>query len=550
MAKKKTQQTPIENPWLAHYDPGVPRQIPIPNISLVDLFKEAVKSFGESVCIIYQDQHLSYQAVDRYSNQFAAWLISRGLTGGDRVGIFLPNSPEFVIAYYGILKAGGVVMALNPAYRPAELEAQARESGIRFMALSNSDYTAAKAIQKTTNLEGFLVFDAGKAASLPPEDQSWETIQADPPAMGAVDVEVAPDHPAVFQYSGGTTGTPKCAVGLHRNLVANVYQFSHWLVNTTPGDERILVAIPMYHVYGMVLGMNLAVRMGASMILIPNPRDLDALLEAAHTHRATLFPGVPNIYAAINRYPPVLQGEYDLSSIKACISGSATLPQQVKEEFEALTHGHLVEGYGLSEAPTATHCNPVLGENRPESIGLPLPNVDCKIVDLEEGSRELPVGEAGELIIKGPQVMAGYYDRPEETALTLREGWLYTGDVARMDAEGYFYLVDRKKDVIKVGGFQVWPKEIEAVLIRHDAVQEAAVAGVRDAEGAEMPKAWVVLREGEQVTPGELQEFCRQYLTGYKIPEIFEFRESLPRTGVGKVLRRVLAAENRPGQTA
>jgi long-chain acyl-CoA synthetase len=294
----------------------------------------------------------------------------------------------------------------------------------------------------------------------------------------------------------------------------------------------------------MVLGMNLAVKMGAGMILISNPRDMDGLLRAIETHKATIFPGVPNIYAAINNYPPVLKGDYDLSSIKACISGSTTLPLQVKHNFESLTHGHLVEGYGLSEAPTATHCNPILGENRDGSIGLPLPNVDCKIVDLETGTVEMGIGEVGELVIKGPQIMAGYHQRPIETLHTLRDGWLFTGDVARMDEDGYFYLVDRKKDVIKVGGFQVWPNEIEAVLMQHPKIKEAAVAGVRDKDGTELAKAWIVLKEGERITPEEIKVYCKEYLTGYKIPKLIDFRDSLPRTGVGKVLRRVLAFED------
>jgi long-chain acyl-CoA synthetase len=379
---------------------------------------------------------------------------------------------------------------------------------------------------------------------LAPDDITWTQIMGEFTADAPIAVSVGPDDPAVFQYSGGTTGTPKCAVGLHRNLVANVHQFSHWLVNTEPGVETVLVAIPMYHVYGMVLGMNLAVKMGARMVLISNPRDMDGLLQAIETYKATIFPGVPNIYAAINHYPPVLEGQYDLSSIKACISGSTTLPLKVKQEFEALTNGHLVEGYGLSEAPTATHCNPILGENREGSIGLPLPNVDCKIADLETGEKELPVGEAGELAIRGPQVMAGYYLNPEETALTLRDGWLFTGDVARMDADGYFYLVDRKKDVIKVGGFQVWPNEIEAVILRHPKVREVAVAGVLDEDGAEVAKAWIVLQEGRHVTAEEIINFCDEYLTRYKIPKYIEFREALPRTTVGKVLRRVLSASH------
>jgi long-chain acyl-CoA synthetase len=315
------------------------------------------------------------------------------------------------------------------------------------------------------------------------------------------------------------------------------------LVNTKQGEETVLVAIPIYHDYGMVLGMNLAIKMGARMVLIPDPRDMVGLLEAIEKHHATIFPGVPNLYAAINNYPPVIAGEYDLSSIKACISGSATLPQRVKQEFELLTNGHLVEGYGLSEAPTATHCNPILGENREGSIGLPLPGVDCRIVDLESGKKDCDVGEAGELLVKGPQVMAGYHHRPEETAQVLDNGWLHTGDVVRMDEDGYFYIVDRKKDVIKVGGFQVWPNEIEAVLFQHPKVREAAVAGIKEVNGSEVPKAWVVLHEEQIATPEELKEFCDQYLTRYKIPKYFEFRTSLPRTRVGKILRRILVAE-------
>jgi len=271
--------------------------------------------------------------------------------------------------------------------------------------------------------------------------------------------------------------------------------------------------------------------------------DLDGLLAAIQKHQASIFPGVPNLYAAITRYPPVQAGDYNLSSIKACILGSATLPTQVKESFESLTHGHLVEGYGLSEAPTATHCNPILGENRIGSIGLPLPNVDCRVVDMETGTKDMCVGEAGELIVKGPQVMSGYHNRPEETEAALRDGWLFTGDIARMDEDGYFTIVDRKKDVIKVGGFQVWPNEVEAVIRRHPKVRDVAVAGVPDENGMEAAKAWIVLEEGQEIKPEEIQSFCNPHLTRYKIPKIIEFRDSLPRTRVGKVLRRVLVSE-------
>ncbi|MDF1520060.1 MAG: long-chain fatty acid--CoA ligase [Brevefilum sp.] len=530
-------------PWFAHYDDGVPREISIPRISLVDLLHEAVHKFGDSTCTICGSEAFSYQQIDDFSDRFARYLLENGLKKGDRVGILLPNTASFVIAYYGILKAGGVVMAMNPAYRIPEIERLSVESGIRFLVLPEVVYDEIKGMQGNTYIEKLVVVDS-RLPELSADDISWEQLIEVYAETGPLEVQVSPDDPAIFQYSGGTTGTPKCAIGLHRNLVANVYQFNHWLVNTEPGKETVLVAIPIYHVYGMVLGMNLAIKMGARMVLIPDARDLDGLLKAAEEHQATVFPGVPNLYAAINHYPPVLDGKYNLSSIKACISGSATLPLKVKQEFESLTHGHLVEGYGLSEAPTATHCNPVLGENRDGSIGLPLPNVDCKIVDIETGERECSIGEAGELWVRGPQVMAGYHQRPEESANTLVGGWLRTGDVVRMDEDGYFYIVDRKKDVIKVGGFQVWPNEIEAVLFQHPKIREAAVAGITEMDGSEVPKAWVVLREGQSATAEELVSFCDRFLTRYKIPQYFEFRESLPRTRVGKVLRRELVAEH------
>lgn len=531
-------------PWLSMYDEGVPAMIDIPELSLVDLLNQAVREYGDCTCTIYEEQSLTYQEIDDLSDCVARYLHQQGLKKGDRVGLLLPNLPAFVIGFFGILKAGGVVMALNPAYRPAEIEVQAVESGIRVLITSEGGYPAIEPILSKTNLEAIVVVGQDES-DLPDRVDRWESVIAKYSGGFQVEVSVSPEDPAVFQYSGGTTGTPKCAIGLHRNLVANVYQFNQWLVNTKPGEETILVAIPLYHVYGMVLGMNLAVKMGARMVLIPNPRDLDGLLHAVEAYQATIFPGVPNIYAAINHYPPVLSGDYDLSSIKACISGSTTLPIKVKQEFEALTKGHLVEGYGLSEAPTATHCNPILGENRAGSIGLPLPNVECQLVDLETGTRVVGVGEPGELIIKGPQVMSGYFQRPEETAATLRDGWLFTGDVVRMDEDGYFYLVDRKKDVIKVGGFQVWPNEIEAVIMGHPAVREVAVAGVIDEKGNEVAKAWVVLKDGETSSEGEIQTFCDQFLTRYKIPRMVVFRDSLPRTMVGKVLRRVLAQETK-----
>jgi len=345
---------------------------------------------------------------------------------------------------------------------------------------------------------------------------------------------------AVFQYSGGTTGEPKAAIGTHKNLVANTLQFRNWLIGLEDGKETVLAAIPLFHVYGMVIAMSLGVALGANLVLAANSRDVNDLLNNIERYHVTLFPGVPQIYHLINQSPAVRAGKYKLDSIKACISGSAPLHKETKEAFEASTGGKVMEGYGLSEAPTATHCNPMFGENRIGSIGLPLPDVECRIVSLDGADRDLSVGEPGELILRGPQVIQGYFNLPQETEIALKNGWLHTGDIARMDAEGYFYLVDRKKELIKVSGFQVWPREIEDVLMTHPKVLEAGVAGIPDELHGEAAKAWIVLKAGMTATSEEMKAWCTQRLVKYKVPVQIEFLSALPRTSVGKLLRREL----------
>jgi long-chain acyl-CoA synthetase len=313
----------------------------------------------------------------------------------------------------------------------------------------------------------------------------------------------------------------------------------------------MLMAIPLFHVYGMVAGMSYAISAAATMVMVPNPRDLPDVLQNIQRFRPSIFPGVPTLYNAINNHPDVVSGKYDLSSIKACISGSAPLMRETKERFEELSGGNLVEGYGLSEAPTATHCNPIAGENRTGSIGLPFPDVDCRIVSLEDEMTVLGPEQVGELVIKSPNVMKGYHNMPTETTNSIRDGWLYTGDIAKMDEDGYFYIVDRKKELIKPSGYQVWPREVEEVIASHPAVAEVGVAGVADAYRGETVKAWVVLRQGEQLSVEELQAFCREQLASFKVPTEIEFRDELPKTTVGKILRRVLVDEhNRAKQQA
>jgi long-chain acyl-CoA synthetase len=363
-------------------------------------------------------------------------------------------------------------------------------------------------------------------------------------------LEVSPDDTALFQYSGGTTGVSKGAVALHRNVVANVLQIKSWMTGLYEGQEVLLMAIPLFHVYGMVAGMNFAMASGASMVMVPNPRDLKDVLENISKYKATIFPGVPAMYNAINNHPDVKAGKYELSSIKACISGSAALMRETKEEFEKLTGGKIFEAYGLSEAPTGTHGNPLLGINKTGSIGMPLPNMECRVVSLDDGETDLPQGEIGELLLHGPQVMKGYHNMPTETANSLRQDkdgkiWLYTGDIVRMDEDGYFYIVDRKKELIKPGGYQVWPREVEEVIAAHPKVLEVGVAGIPDPHRGETVKAWVVLKPGESATEAELKAFCKERLAAYKVPTHYEFRAELPKTTVGKILRRELVRQHK-----
>ncbi len=544
-----------EKPWTAHYDPGVPRVLDYRPIPLFTFLEEAARSDPDQLVTIYKDRAIRYAELNAASNALAAALVDLGVRKGDRVGLLIPNLPQFVISFYAVLKAGGVVVAMNPAYKQRELAYQIQDLGAGVLIALSSFKPVLESIRTETGLRRLIYSEIEDAFQIP---VAADPVLALPPAGDLVwldllrrfagqprpPVEVTPEDEAIFQYSGGTTGIPKGAIGLHRNLVANTMQFRAWLSGLVEGKEVVLASIPLFHVYGMVIAMSMGVALGASLVLIDDPRDTGEILRSIQHYRATLFPGVPNSYHAINQHPDVQAGKYDLRSIKACISGSAPLLQEIKQRFEALTGGKLLEGYGLSEAPTATHCNPMFGENRSGSIGLPLPDVDARIVDLETGAQDMPPGEPGELVVRGPQVMEAYHNRPAETEIALRDGWLYTGDIARMDPEGYFYLIDRKKEVIKVGGFQVWPREVEEVIAAHPKVLEVGVAGVPHPSRVEIVKAWVVPHPGQTLTEQEVQDWCEQNLASFKVPYRVEFRDvPLPRTLVGKLLRRELVAE-------
>jgi long-chain acyl-CoA synthetase len=557
-------------PWLDHYDKGVPRQLSYPAVTVPQMLEDAARRFPRAACLLYAEHQLNYAQADKMANRLAAALAGLGVKKGDRVGLLLPNLPSFVLAYFAILKLGGIVVAINPQYTSREITQRLTDSELSILFALSDLYPVVKAAQAGTALRTVIVVEKDDPFSVTPAplsplpfpqtvegeksgnlgDVLLRDLLAGPEPTKIPSAGLHPDDWALFQYSGGTTGEPKAAIASHRNLIANVCQFRSWLVNTTNGQETFLVAIPLYHVYGMVLGMLLAIYMRSAMVLIPNPRDLDNLLASLVRYRATIYPGVPTLYQAIIQHPGVQAGQFDLRSIKAYISGSAPLLPSTKARFEALTGGKLIEGYGLSEAPTATHCNPILGENRPGSIGLPLPDVDCRIASLEDGLTPLPAGEAGELLIRGPQVMVGYHRQPEATQEALRGGWLHTGDIARMDADGYFYIVDRKKDVIKPGGLQVWPREVEEQIQAHPQVLEAGVAGIPDSHRYETVKAWVVLKPGQTATAEEILAWCRARLAAFKVPTEIEFCPALPKTGVGKILRRELVRQHLERLTA
>jgi long-chain acyl-CoA synthetase len=554
-----------DRPWLKNYDPGVPTKIQYPDVPVFHFLEETAKKYPDSPCTIFKGAKITYPEMNEISDRLAAGLVEVGVKKGDRVGIFMPNTPQFVMAFFAVLKAGGVVVATNPLYTPREIEHQVNDAGIEVMLVMSNFYNTIKQVQPKTKIRTVIVTNLKE--TLPPilsflftltkEKKGGFRIQLAEGDLWMQDLisrhkpeerpklAIGPDDVALFQYSGGTTGTSKGAIATHRCLVANSLQIREWFVKAEEGKEVTLMAIPLFHVYGMVAGMLFSMIAGASMVMVPNPRDLKDVLENIQKYKVTIFPGVPTLYNAINNHPDVLAGKYNLNTIKACISGSAPLLRETKEKFEGLTGGVVFEGYGLSEAPTATHCNPLLGENRSGSIGLPLPDVEVRIISLDDEVTVLPVGEVGELVIRGPQVFKGYHNMPTETANSLRDGWLYTGDIARMDEDGYFYIVDRKKELIKPGGYQVWPREVEEVIAANPKVLEVGVAGIPDTYRGETVKAWIVVKPGESLTEEEVKAWCQDRLAKYKIPTQVEFRSELPKTTVGKILRRELVRQHK-----
>jgi long-chain acyl-CoA synthetase len=553
----------MAKPWLKFYEEGVPHVIDLPEITLNDILDEAIKENPQGCAVSYFGRKLTYAELGRQVNQFATALAKLGVKQGDWVALILPNIPQYPIAHFAVLKLGAILVPTNPLYVERELEYQINNSGAETAIVLDLIYPRIEKIKPNTALKNIIV--TGVQQYLPKilkllypikakKEGNWRKIERAPGIhffhelmtehfpSDAPQANKKPDDIAMFLYTGGTTGVSKGAVLTHRNLVSNALQTRTWFTGYRECQEVILCALPFFHSYGLTSGLHTAVLLKSTMVLIPNPRDIPRVLKSIQRNNATSFSGVPTLYVAINNFPEV--SKFDLSSVKACVSGGAPLPLQVAKQFESITGGLLVEGYGLSETSPVTHVNPIQGKRKEGSIGVPLPNTDAKIVD-PETKETLPVGQIGELAIKGPQVMQGYWKMEAETKEILRDGWLYTGDIARMDEDGYFYIVDRKKDMIIAGGFNIFPREVEEVLFEHPKVMEAAVVGVPDEYRGETVKAFVVSKKGESISADELIQFCKQKLATFKVPKLVEFRESLPKSNIGKVLRRVLAEEEK-----
>ena len=557
-------------PWQAHYDPGVPHSLaPYPDKTLVDYLADLARDHSGAPALLFKGTSFSYGELESQSNAFAAALTALGIRPGDRIGLLLPNCPQFFVAEFGAWKAGAVVVPLNPIYSERELEGALSATGASVVVALTPFYRRIKNIQPRTAVRHviatsikehlpavlrvlFTLFKEKKEGHRIAVDagDSWfqEQLRAHL-ASPRPTVTVRPGDPAVILSSGGTTGTPKGVVGLHRHYVAAGLQLLEWTKSAKkPWVDVIMLPLPMFHVYANVGVQALAFVSPNPLSLVPNPRDVGDLLKTIKQVKPAFFNGIPTLYTAILNHPDVRAGKVDLSSIKLCFSGAAALMAETKRQFEEKTGAPLIEGYSLTEGMMACCVNPVQGTQKIGSIGMPLPDVEVRIVDAEDGERELPIGEVGELIMRAPQQMSEYWNNPAETDQTLRihgDGgrWVYTGDLATMDADGYLFIVDRKKDMMKTSGFQVWPREIEEVLSTHAAVMEVSVAGIADAIKGEVPKAWVVLRAGHTATEDELRAFCRGKLAPYKVPAKVEFRTELPKTMVGKVLRRMLTAD-------
>ena len=559
------------NPWAARYDADVrPSLAPYPDKTLLDYLDTLATEHAGRPAFLFKGATMTYGQLAAESTAFAAALYDMGVRKGHRVAVLMPNCPQFFVAEFGIWKAGGIVVALNPTYSEREIETALNGSGAETVVTLSLFYRRVKAAQPQTRVRRVVATSIkeylppllrvlftivkerkeGHRVTLADGDAWLPSLLRAHRGSPRPAVQVGPDDRAVILSSGGTTGTPKGVVGLHRHYIAAGLQIYEW---TKSAKKRwvdvIMLPLPLFHVYANVGVQGLAFVSPNPLALIPNPRDIGDLLATIKRVKPAFFNGIPTLYAAILNHPDVRSGKVDLRSIKLCFSGAAALMAETKRQFEEKTGSTIIEGYSLTEGMMACCVNPVQGVAKIGSIGLPLPDVEVCIVDADEPGRRLPAGDVGEMLMRAPQLMAEYWQNPDETARALRPSadggpWLHTGDLAYMDEEGYIFLVDRKKDLIKTSGFQVWPREIEEVIATHPAVREVSVAGVPHPVKGEAAKAWVVLKPDQRVAEEDLRAYCRERLAPYKVPGTIEFRHDLPKTMVGKVLRRTLVAED------
>jgi long-chain acyl-CoA synthetase len=549
-------------PWIRHYDKGVPHTLhPYPEKTLVDFLRKSAEEQPRHPAMYFKGRALSYRELEMQSDALAGALLSLGIGAGDRVALIMPNSPQLVISEFGVWKAGAVAVPMNPLYTVNELEHALNECGAETVIVLTPFYEKIKAAQTVSRLKRVIATNIkeylsplnkllftlvkekkdGHRVNLHKGDHWLPDLLSAQSGKKFVPVALKYDDPAIFLFSGGTTGNPKCVVISHQAMVMTGMQIASWFsVILEKGKDIILLNMPLFHVYAQVGILTAALIERYPVALVPNPRDLDDLLHTIKALKASVLPGVPTLFTALLNHPKVKSDSSLLKSLKLSVSGAAPLMLETKRRFEELTGGRIIDAYSLTESALASVFTPILGTYKHGSVGIPVPDVEIRIVESEHGLETLAELEIGEIIMRAPQLMKEYWQNPMETALVLRDGWLYTGDLGYLDEDGYLFIVDRKKDVIKPGGFQVWPRDVEEAIAVHPAVLEVGVAGVPDPYQGEAVKAWVVLRPGHQLTVDELREHCRKDLAAYKVPKHVEFIMVLPKSTVGKVLRRKL----------
>ncbi|NTU52322.1 MAG: long-chain fatty acid--CoA ligase [Chlorobiaceae bacterium] len=559
-----------DRPWLSHYDEGVPHTLaPYPTLTMIDLLRDIVRDHPDDAALLFMGNTISWRELEWQSNAFASALQKLGVSKGDRVALILPNAPQMIIAEFGIWKVGGIAVLLNPLYTGHELEQVLLESQAETVIVLTPFYEKLNLIRPNTLVKRVIISSIkdylpqlkrflftvlkekrdGHRIILRSGDLIMSAMIDQNSHAEVSDIKVDPEDPALFLFSGGTTGNPKCVIGRHEAMIMTGMQANAWFMSAL-GNDRIVIMLnlPLFHVYAQVALMASCFVRRSTMVLIPDPRDINVLIATIKRHKVAMLPGVPTLFNALAAHPRLKRDPKALQSLRLIVSGASSLHQETKNRFEQLADCSIIEAYGLTETLASPVCSPVRGIKKNGSVGMPATDVELCIVDAESGTQRLSLGEIGEILIRAPQIMSGYWRNPEETATTLRDGWVYTGDLGYLDEDGYLFIVDRKKDVIKPSGFQVWPREVEEVIASHPMVLETGVAGVPDDYQGEAVKAWIVLHKKGSVEAAELKAHCRKELAAYKVPKHIEFCDSLPKSTVGKVLRRVLVERHKAGK--